>query len=167
MDRKMERYDIEKELREWFRDAGRVVVVGVGNPIRMDDFVGMKIVQDLKGRVDAERVMLIEAETVPENYLQEITEFKPTHMLIVDAAKIGLKPSESRLLNSEKLVGFPAFSTHMLPLQIFSGYIMKAIKTKIALLLIEPRNTEFGEGLTAETTASVLDTVNVLLKILA
>jgi len=35
------------------------VVVGVGNPIRMDDYVGVKIVQDLRGRVDINRVMLI------------------------------------------------------------------------------------------------------------
>ena len=28
------------ELREWLRGAEKVVVAGIGNPIRMDDFAG-------------------------------------------------------------------------------------------------------------------------------
>ena len=142
--------DVERELREWFRGAGRVVVVGVGNPIRMDDFVGMKIVQDLKGKVPSDRVMLIEAETVPENYMQEIIEFKPTHVLIIDAAKMELKAGGVQLIEPELLTSFPAFSTHILPLRVFSEYVMKTTKATIALLLIEPKNTDFGEGLSSE-----------------
>jgi hydrogenase 3 maturation protease len=143
-------YDVEGELREWFRGAGRVVVVGVGNPIRMDDYVGMKIVQDLKGRVNADRVMLIEAETIPENHMQEIIDFKPTHILIIDAAKMELKAGEARLTKPEQLTNYSAFSTHMLPLRIFCEHLAGTIKARIALLLIEPRKTDFGEGLTYE-----------------
>ena len=60
--------NVEKELRTWLSCARRVVVAGVGNPIRMDDFVGVKIVRDLQGKV-SERVLLIECETVPESFV--------------------------------------------------------------------------------------------------
>ena len=160
------KYDVEKELREWFRGAGRVVVVGVGNPIRMDDFVGVKIVRDLRGKVDADRVMLIEAETIPENHMQEIIDYKPTHILIIDAAIIGLKPAESRLISPEQLMNYPAFSTHILPLRLFCEYTTETIKAKIALLLIEPKKADFGEGLTREVAASDAIIVNALQKIL-
>jgi hydrogenase 3 maturation protease len=162
---KKEKYDIEKELREWFRGARRVVVVGVGNPIRMDDFVGMKIVQDLRGKVDADRVMLIEAETVPENYMQEILEFKPTHILIVDAAKMELKPAESRLISPEQLMNYPAFSTHMLPLRIFCEYL-KTTNAEIGLLLIEPEKADFGEEITSKVETVSRAIYEVLLKLL-
>lgn len=156
--------DVERELKEWFRGAGRVVVVGVGNPIRMDDFVGVKIVQDLKDKVDSERVMLIEAETVPENHMQEIIEFKPTHILIIDAAIIGLKEGESKLTSPEQLTDYPAFSTHMLPLRIFCECINKAMEAKIALLLVQPKKTDFGERMTCpvETASRIIH--DILLK---
>ena len=84
-----DKYCIETELREWFRGAERIVVAGIGNPIRMDDFAGVKIVQDLKGQV-SDKVMLIECETVPESFIQQIIDFKPTHILLIDAAILGL-----------------------------------------------------------------------------
>jgi hydrogenase 3 maturation protease len=163
---KKEKRDIEGELRAWFRGAGRVVVVGVGNPIRMDDFVGVKIVRDLRGKVDSDRVMLIEAETVPENYMQQIADYKPTHILIIDAAIQGLKPGGSRLINPEQLTNYPAFSTHMLPLRMFCEYL-EATTVKMGLLIIEPEKTDFGEGITSKVETASRTIHEMLLKLLS
>lgn len=159
-------YDIKKELKKWFSGAEKVVIAGIGNPIRMDDFVGVKIVQDLRGKV-SDRVYLIECETVPESFIQQITDFNPTHILTIDAAILGMKPGESRLIKPEQLTMFPAFSTHMLPLRIFCEYLAKTTKAKIALLLVEPKKVDFGEGLTPEVEATAQSVVNALLKDLA
>jgi hydrogenase 3 maturation protease len=159
------KYDVEKELRKLFLGAQRVVLAGIGNPIRMDDFVGVKIVQDLQGEV-SEKVYLIECETVPESFIQQIIDFDPTHVLLIDAALLGLKPSEARLVMPEKLIAYPAFSTHMLPLRIFCEYLAKTTNAKIALLLIQPKRTDFGEGITSEIETAAVFLVNVLLKLL-
>jgi hydrogenase 3 maturation protease len=159
--------DVEKQLREWLRDARRVVIVGIGNPIRMDDFVGVKIVGDLRGKVDSERVMLIEAETIPEDHMQEIVDFKPTHILLIDAAKLGLKAGEARLVKPEKLTAIPAYSTHMLPLRIFCEYLDKTAKTEIALLLIEPKKTDFGEKITKNAQVVSTKMAAILIEILS
>ena len=159
-------YDVQKELEKWLLNAERVVVAGIGNPIRMDDFVGVKIVQDLLGKV-SEKVYLIECETVPESFIQQIMNFNPTHVLLLDAAILGLKPGDLRLVKPEQLTNFPAFSTHMLPLRIFCEYLAKTTKAKIALLLIEPKKVDFGEGLTPEVKATAQSVVNALLKDLA
>jgi hydrogenase 3 maturation protease len=159
------RYDIKKELKKWLSDAVRVVIAGIGNPIRMDDFVGVKIVQDLRGKV-SDNVLLIECETVPESFIQRIIDFNPTHVLLIDAAILGSKPGESRLINPEQLTGYPAFSTHMLPLRIFCEYLAKTTRASIALLLIEPKQADFGEGLTSEINASAQNIVNALLEAL-
>jgi len=88
---------IEKELREWFVGSQKIVIAGIGNPIRQDDYVGLKIVEGLHGNV-SKNVLLLECETVPESYLSDIEEFKPTHVLLIDAAFLGLKPAEASLV---------------------------------------------------------------------
>jgi hydrogenase 3 maturation protease len=153
---------IQRELKNWLADSERIVVAGVGNPIRTDDFVGVKIVQDLNGKV-SERVHLIECETVPESFMQEIVDLKPSHVLLIDAAVLGLKPGETRLVFPEQVTDFPAITTHMLPLRIFCEYIAKMTEAKIALLLIEPENTEFGEGLTPEVQKAAEKITKILL----
>jgi len=158
-------YSIRKELEKWLSKAKRVVVAGIGNPIRMDDFVGVKIVQDLRGKV-SEKVYLIECETVPESFMQQIIDFGPTHILLIDAAILGLKPGDARLIKPEQLMMFPAFSTHILPLRIFCDYLTKTTEAKIALLLIEPEKADFGEGLTREIVIVERNIVNILGKIL-
>jgi hydrogenase 3 maturation protease len=159
-----EKGDLQKALEKWLASAKRVVIAGIGNPMRRDDFVGVKIVQDLQGKV-AERVYLIECETVPESFMQEIVDLKPSHVLLIDAAILGQKPSEARLVFPEQITNFPAITTHMLPLRIFCEYITKMTKAKIALLLIEPANMEFGEGLTPKAQAAAEKITKTLLKL--
>jgi hydrogenase 3 maturation protease len=159
------RYNVKKELKKWLSDAERVVIAGIGNPIRMDDFVGVKIAQDLRGKI-SDNILLIECETVPESFVQQIIDFNPTHVLLIDAAILGSKPGESRLINPEQLTGYPAFSTHVLPLRIFCEYLAKTTRASIALLLIEPKQADFGEGLTSEINASAQNIVDALLEVL-
>jgi hydrogenase 3 maturation protease len=158
-------YDFRNELKKWLAKSSKVVVAGIGNPIRMDDFVGVKIVQDLQGKLPG-NVHLIECETVPESFMDEIVELKPSHVLLIDAAVMELKPGEVRLFDAEKVTAFPPISTHMLPLRVFCDYITQLAGAKIALLLIEPGNTEFGEGLTLEVQEAAEKVTKTLLKFL-
>jgi len=156
---------IIKELKSWLVDAKKVVVVGIGNPIRTDDYIGLKIVENLKGKI-AERVLLLEAETVPESYLLDIEEFSPTHVLLIDAAFLGLQAGAASLLDAEKIVDYSAITTHLLPMRIFCEYVKQATGAKIALLLIEPKSMEFGESLTAEVQVAAERLTKVLLGLL-
>lgn len=153
------------ELRAWLEDADKVVVAGIGNGIRRDDFAGVKVVQDLAGRVSA-NVHLIECETVPESFVDEIIDVAPTHVLLIDAAVLGLTPGEAHLYSVEEVVNRTSISTHTLPLRVFCEYVFTLTGAKIALLLIEPQDTDFGEGLSAElrkaTARVVKDLVDVL-----
>ncbi len=141
--------NINVTLKDWLADAKKVVLAGIGNPIRNDDFVGTKIVQALEGKVSP-NVRLIECERVPESHLFEIEQFVPSHVLLIDAAILGLEPGDAKLLQPEQVAGFTAVSSHMLPLRVFSDYLRESTNAKIALLLVEPKNVEFGEGLSVE-----------------
>lgn len=155
---------IERSLRTWLSDARRVVVAGVGSPLRKDDFVGVKIVRSLRDKV-SKSVYLVECETVPESFIEPISEFKPTHVLIIDAALLNLKPGSSKLIEPNKIAGIP-ISTHALPLRIFGEYLTRTTGAKVALLAIQPKETDFGEGLTKELKRTAKDLTRLLLKIL-
>jgi hydrogenase 3 maturation protease len=152
-------------LGNWFLGARKVVVAGIGNPIRMDDCAGVKIAQNLRGRA-SEKVCLIECETVPESFTQQIVDFDPSHVLLIDAALLGLKPGSSRIVQPAQVAAYAAYSTHTLPLRIFCEYLAETTKARIALLLIEPKETDFGEGLSSEVEASIRQITSILLNIL-
>jgi len=158
-------FHIQESLKKWLADSGRVVIAGIGNPIRTDDFVGVKIIQNLEGKI-SDRIQLIECETVPESFLEPMIDFNPTHILLIDAAILGLKPGSIQLVNPEAVAEVPAVTTHLLPLRIFCEYITKMTGAKIALLLIEPENTDFGEGLTQKVQATSEEITKILIELL-
>ncbi|HLN44759.1 MAG: hydrogenase 3 maturation endopeptidase HyCI [Chloroflexota bacterium] len=160
------KYNLKQELQNWLADHGRVVIAGIGNPIRMDDFVGVKIVQNLQGRLSKD-ISLIECETVPESFMDEIVKFRPSHVLLIDAAVMQLKPGEIRLFDTTKITDFPAISTHMLPIRIFCEYITQMSGGKIALLLIQPCNTDFGEDMTPIIQDAAKKVTELLLQLLS
>ena len=157
--------DFEKDLAEWFSDVKKAVIVGIGNPLRHDDIVGLEVVRRLKEKT-SENVLLIESESVPENYVESIAEFRPSHILIVDAALLGLKSGSVRLTESSEVYGV-AISTHVLPIQIFCSYLKKSTDAKVGMLLIQPENVDFGEGLSPKLRKTADRVVDVLLKILS
>jgi hydrogenase 3 maturation protease len=157
---------VGRELKDWFAGARNVVVAGIGNPIRGDDYVGLKIVQDLQGKVPG-NVCLLECETVPESYLLDIEKFHPTHVLLIDAAVLGRKPGDASLLGLDEVPSFSAVSSHVLPLRLFCEYTKKVTHANVGLLLIEPQSMEFGEGLSPMVQATAEKLTKILLKLLS
>jgi hydrogenase 3 maturation protease len=157
---------LESDLREWLKDAKRLVVVGVGNPIREDDNVGLVILQGLQGKLD-EDVLLLECEMVPEGYLLDIEDFKPTQVLLVDSAVLGRKIGDADLVKVNEVAAFSAVSSHMLPLRLFCEYIEKSTGAKIRLLLVEPKSMGFAETLTPELQVAAGKLVDMLLRLLS
>jgi hydrogenase 3 maturation protease len=155
--------ELEDNLQSWLSDARRVVVTGIGNPLRKDDFVGVEIVRNLRGKV-SQLVHLIECETVPESFIGPITKFKPTHILLIDAGILNQKHGSSKLIEPDQMAAETAISTHALPLQIFCKYLAKTTSAKMALLVIQPKDTSFGEGLTTELKKAAKNLTNTLSK---
>lgn len=145
-------------------NARRTVVAGIGSSIRKDDFIGVEIVKKLQGKV-SQFVYLIECEMSPEEFLEPITQFKPTHILLINATQLNLKPGSFKLIELNRIAR-PAVLTHAITYQIFHELVGKITGAKIALLAIQPKNTAFGEGLTPELEETSKNLSRILLKIL-
>jgi len=135
-------------LGKWLEDARRVAVMGVGSRIRGDDAIGSVIIDRLRGRTPR-FVELFDCETVPESFTGPLRRLAPSHVLIIDAAELGLDPGGARIVDSGSIVE-PAHSTHALSLSILFEYITSEIGAKVLLLGIQPKDTRLGMEMSPE-----------------
>ncbi len=157
---------LEQELREYFGvDKRRVVLVGVGNPIRGDDAVGPTIIELLESK-PLDDVLLLNTESVPEAFTGKVEEFKPTHVLLIDAANFRGEPGDTKLITGEQ-IGGQAISTHSLPLNIFISYIEKSLDVSVLLLGIQPYSIRLGEPMSEPLEAAAISISNTLYQILS
>lgn len=155
---------LTEELAVELSDAKRIVVLGVGSELRRDDGAGLEIVKRLKDNVPAS-VKLIECGTVPESFVDPVSKWKPTHILIIDSAEMGKPPGTSELIKAEKISGI-SLSTHHMPLSILIKYLESTTGAKVVLLGIQPQDITFGEGLTAIIQKTVKEIVKILKEVL-
>jgi hydrogenase 3 maturation protease len=145
-------------------EGRRVVLVGIGSPIRHDDIVGLKVLEFLEGKTP-KNVLLLPTETVPESYTGAIRDFSPTHVLLLDAAHFNGKPGEGRII-PPKAIANASVSTHSLPLHFLIDYVKRSICENVALLGIQGVNIDLGEGLTPEVERGAAEIAAILLNLL-
>jgi hydrogenase 3 maturation protease len=143
-------------VRRELRGAGRVAVLGIGNPGRGDDGAGLASVRALKkalpGRSSSLR--LIEAGPMPENFSGPLRRFAPTHVILIDAVRAGRKPGAAGLVDPAR-IDFDDASSHRAPLTWLVRYLKETTRCRVLLLGLQPRGTEPGEPLSADVRKAV------------
>lgn len=154
-----------KALAEWVKISKRLVILGVGNPLRGDDGVGVKILESLK--VESQRVKVINCLQVPENYLGEVIDFKPDKVLFIDGIDAGLPAGELIFTESldDRRINL-ILSTHGIPLNVSASYIRASVGASAALLGVQVSSIGFGEGLTREVEDAAKSISAILSKLL-
>lgn len=142
-----------KRIAGWLTDRKKLIVMGVGNPLKGDDAIGIMVVRELEKHKNAlqEEVIFINCETVPENYLYTIREEKPSHLMLIDAVDAGIEPGSlifSEVRKQEEL----AVSTHSLPLSVLADFLRNLMDVKVILLGIQVADLSFREGLSKSLT---------------
>ncbi|MFX0169140.1 MAG: hydrogenase maturation peptidase HycI [Candidatus Hodarchaeota archaeon] len=131
----------QQRLEAVFFKSNKTAIIGIGNDLKADDGVGPYIIDKLQTQVPP-HIELINASTVPENFINHLIETTPSLILLIDAALMNSKPGTIRLIDKSNIGGV-AFSTHQLPLTFFIEYIENNIKTTILILGIQPLTDEF------------------------
>ena len=145
------------------KGARRVVVVGIGSDLRADDAAGVEVVRRLRRHLASPDVLLIDAGVAPENFTAEIKKFRPSHVLMIDATDLGLKPGAASIVDLSLITG-PSIFSHRLPLSIFADYLRAHVETKIILIGIQPANARIGSAMSEEVKKAVDETSAVILK---
>jgi hydrogenase 3 maturation protease len=138
-------------------EGKRVVVLGVGNPMRGDDGIGPCLADRLQGNVSA---TVVTAGDVPENYLGPVAAARPEVVVIVDAAELGAAPGEMAIVEVNELaagraaLGWAA-STHNASLRLFIKVLQSEIQTDVFLLGVQPASMAFGAPMSQAVVAAL------------
>jgi hydrogenase 3 maturation protease len=137
------------------RLRGRVVVLGIGNPLRGDDGAGSLVADHLLDLVAGGAkagegfLTVISVGEVPESFLGPVVAARPDTVLLVDAAEMGAPPGSVALLEVEDLPEGPLF-THRTPLRLLADVLRRETGADVFLLAIQPRHLEWGEAMSSE-----------------
>jgi hydrogenase 3 maturation protease len=127
--------------------------LGIGNPIKSDDAVGLYILSKLRKKHGAnpKRFLKIVHSSSPERALSKIVEGQhqqrqrnPEATIIFDALESNSRPGTIIFANvRETRYGF--FATHDIPLRLLSTVVTNS--SKIFILGVQPANMDIGEKL--------------------
>jgi hydrogenase 3 maturation protease len=136
---------------------GKVLVLGVGNPLKQDDGAGPAVISKLKIQNEKliNNVELLDARSAPENYTGKIKQIKPDTLVIVDAIGFGEKPGSIKIMETEE-ISTQSLSTHNVSLKTFVGFLKADLPDLDVLVVgIQPKQVNFGEGLSPEVEKAV------------
>jgi hydrogenase 3 maturation protease len=145
-----------ESLARW-RDS-KVVILGVGNPLKGDDGAGPRVCAGLSGRVSAH---VIDAGATPENYIGAILQVTPDVLFLVDAVDFGGCPGQIRLCTPDQIQRF-AFSTHALSLHLLIDMLQRERKLEVWLIGVQAGTMRWGDGLSPALRTAVETLVETL-----
>ena len=152
----------ESQLSDFLTDCGKLIVLGVGNVLKCDDGVGPFIIKKLKqDDIESERLLFINAETVPENFTGKIRKEKPTHLIIVDACLMGGEPGDIKIVDEHDFANI-GISTHSMSLSFFVRYLEKDTDFRIIFIGIEPESMDYSENLTENVEKTAYGFIDTL-----
>ncbi|GAB5046109.1 hydrogenase 3 maturation endopeptidase HyCI [Thermodesulfovibrio sp. TK110] len=142
---------------------GKVLIAGIGNPLRGDDAIGSYIVKALNNeKINA---TLIDCEDQTERFIDKIIQHKPDTVIFIDAVYMNHEPGSVVFLKEENL-HHTGVSSHQSNLKMCIEYIKSKIKTQIFIIGIKPENTDFGKPV-SEKVLSVAEILkNILIQAL-
>ncbi len=133
---------------------GKVVLVGIGHPLRGDDGLGPALIGRLKGRV---RAVCLDAGSAPENYAGAVIREAPDTVLLIDAVHLEKPPGSWDILE-EEAIARTGLSTHDLSPAMFIEYLRSRTRARIYLLGVQPENMTLGDPI----SASVQETLGTI-----
>ena len=112
--------------------------MGIGNELKYDDGVGPFIISELNKLNLNDNILLINAQTVPENFTGKIRMENPTHVILIDACLMGLNPGDYRIVDENDFANI-GISTHSMSLSYFVKFINQ---DNVLFIGIEPELME-------------------------
>lgn len=153
--------------------SGRVALCGIGNPDRGDDAAGVAVIRAVFDSLGlscddsavasfasgpSRGALLVDAITVPENYVEEIIAFAPGTVVFVDCANLnspGAGPGAVRVFGADALPSNATASTHSIPLAVLVAIISSKLPSVSFLIAgVQPASVEFGAEMSAPVAES-------------
>ena len=142
----MKGVSFETQLKDFLTGFEKLIILGVGNELKSDDGIGPFIISRLKKEnLENDNLLLIDAQTVPENFTGKIRKENPTHIIIVDACLMNSNPGDMQIVDKDDFASI-GISTHSMSLSFFVKYLEQGTDFKIIFVGIEPKTMDWGNA---------------------
>ena len=155
---------LEQELKRFTQDHRKIIFLCIGNDMRGDDALGPLIAKNLAELfTEQQELVVINAETVPENYTGLIRKEIPSHIIFIDAVEMKMNPGHIRLVQSDEIADY-RISTHAMPLSFMIKYLKSFTDASMLLIGIQPKNMEMSHTISEEVKNSVEELTEIIRK---
>ncbi len=131
-------------------DADLCVIICVGNTLRFDDAVGPYIASNIH---ETENLRVFDAAYNPEDIIDDVIAVEPDKIIIIDAADFRGRPGEAKIIEEDKIPE-STLSTHTISLKVIYDILASDTKARIKFLGIQPKQVNYGEGLSPEVQST-------------
>jgi hydrogenase 3 maturation protease len=128
--------DLKIILQHRIQNARRIAIIGIGDELLPFDCLGMFAARELE-KLHLPDVNVFFAGTIPESITAPLRRFQPDHVILIDAADMGVRPGTISVLKPGRIQA-NLVSTHVLPLSVVIKFIAQDSKTRVTLLGIQP-----------------------------
>lgn len=129
----------------------RVVLVGIGNPLRGDDAAGCLVAARLAGTPG---ISVVQSDETPERDVPRIVDLQPDLVILADAVAMGRPPGTVEVVETGALSGYLP-TTHRLPLTLLADILRRASRAEVVVLAIQPDRVELGADVSPAVAAAV------------
>jgi hydrogenase maturation protease len=121
------------------RKGEKILFVGIGNLLKMDDGVGVYISSRIitRGNISA-----LNAETSIENYIGKINCLNPDLLILIDCLEMNSPPGTFKLLDICEIEDL-TFNTHNISVRRLSEFF----DMPVFIMGIQPEKIDFGENI--------------------
>jgi len=146
-----------------------VLVIGVGNPLRGDDGVGVHVARELAQRPLPEGVEVLDGGTEGLDLIFHLEAAE--RVLFIDAAEMGCPPGEAQVFDGAQVTSnVPArfSSTHGFGVaEVLALARSVGVAPEVTVLGIQPASLTAGDGLSAEVAARLTQYVDLAQELIA
>ncbi|MFX0017087.1 MAG: hydrogenase maturation protease [Promethearchaeota archaeon] len=115
--------ELYKEILSKLNEAKKIVFMGIGEEKLTDDGVGPYIISELLSYSNY-RVKFVNAGVDPMARINEIIDFSPTHLVILDTCTLSEPPGTVAIIERDLIYDSVPISTHTIPVHIVIDLII-------------------------------------------
>lgn len=148
-------------LTKRLEGAARIAVLGIGSDLRGDDVAGLLAAEEIDRKYRRQQprnstLAVFLGHTAPENLTGEIREFKPDHILMIDAADLGREVGAIEIIEPHEPVLHPPV-THGFPIPLLERFFVETMACSVTIIGIQPSDIAFNHPPSAAVRRAALE----------
>jgi hydrogenase maturation protease len=134
--------ELLKKLLDKLSNAKKVTFIGIGEEKLSDDGVGPYIISELLDYSD-ESFLFINAGVDPMSRMDEIIQFNPSHLIVLDTCTLNKPPGSVAIIERSNIQKVVPISTHTIPIHIVINLLAEKLPNlNVFMIGIVPESLE-------------------------